>query len=63
MNRNLKHHLWTRLDDAQNDLKYGEQVEEDAEILVRMAEIVALYKSILNPITPEPDGSEGQKQP
>jgi hypothetical protein len=52
MNRVLKHHLFTRMDDAQNDLVYAEQVKEEPEVLTRMAEIVSLYRGILNPITP-----------
>ena len=55
MNRMLRHHLWTRLDDCQNDLAHAEQVKEEPEILTRLAEIVSLYKGILNPITPTAD--------
>jgi hypothetical protein len=68
MNRVLKHHLFTRMDDAQNDLVYAEQVKEEPEILTRMAEIVSLYRGILNPVLPTADdpsafiGAESPKE-
>ena len=55
MNRILKHHLFTRLDDCQNDLAMAELAGEDAEVLTRMAQIVSLFKGILNPVTPTAD--------
>jgi hypothetical protein len=58
MNKILKRHLWTDHDRAQDNLALAEQMREEPEILTRLAEIVALYKSVLNPITPTADNPE-----
>lgn len=55
MNRQVKHNLWALHDFTQNTLVLAEQMKEDPDVLTRIAEIVSIYKQIVNPILPDPN--------
>ena len=55
MNKAFKHRVWALHDFTDDTRVLGEQYREDPEILTRLAQATALFKSIVNPITPTAD--------
>ena len=55
MNKQFKRRVWALHDFSQDTHALGEQMGEDPEILTRLAQAIALFSSITNPITPTAD--------